>query len=120
MKRILIVEDQIDSRELIRMTLELGTYEIHEAVDGPAALQTAARIVPDLVLLDVRLPGGLDGLSVCRRLRADERLRRMRIVMLTSCDHAAERAEGLEAGADEYLVKPFGPRQLLQTLARYA
>ena len=118
MKTILIVEDQIDCRELVRMTLEMGDYAVHEAQDGPSALAAAASLKPDLVLLDVMMPGGLNGTEVCARLRQDPSLKRTRIVMLSARDQPQDRMAARQAGADEYLVKPFGPRQLLQTVAR--
>ena len=68
MKRILIVEDQAEIRELIRLTLELGDWDVHEAADGPSGLAAAQRLSPDIVLLDVMMPGGMDGLAVCERL----------------------------------------------------
>jgi len=119
MKRILVVEDQQEVRELIRMTLELEAYEIFEAVDGETALRLALRHVPDLVLLDVMMPGGIDGFEVCRRMRLEPTLRRTQIVMLTARSQAADRAAGLRAGADGYLTKPFSPRRLLASLARH-
>jgi DNA-binding response OmpR family regulator len=118
MKRILIVEDQPEIRELIRMSLETGPYEIHEAGDGDMALQMAQHLAPDLVLLDVSMPGAMDGLGVCRRLKGDAALKRTRVVMLSARSQASDRQAGLQAGADDYLVKPFSPRQLLQVVRR--
>ncbi len=120
MKRILIVDDQEDIRELVRMTLELDGYEVHEAVDGDSGLQAAARVAPDLMLLDVMMPGQLDGLGVCRKIRADGARRRMKVVMLSARGQPADQKAGLEAGADAYLCKPFSPRQLLQVVSRMA
>ena len=114
MKRVLIVEDQADIRKLIRMTLEFEDYEIHEASDGAAGLRIARDIKPDLMLLDVMMPGGIDGLEVCRRIRANPRHRRTKILMLS----ARDREVGREVGADEYLVKPFSPLQLIETIER--
>jgi DNA-binding response OmpR family regulator len=71
-------------------------------------------------LLDVMMPGGMDGWGVCKSLRADARFKRTKIVMLTALDRAADRATGLKAGADDYLFKPFSPRQLLQVVQRLA
>ena len=71
MKKILIVDDHADIRRLIRLTLEFAEYEIREAQDGEIALRMAQEVAPDLVLLDVMMPGPIDGLEVCRRLRAD-------------------------------------------------
>jgi len=71
MKKILIVEDHADIRKLIRMTLEFDNYEIHEAADGVSGLKAAQDVKPDLVLMDVMMPGELDGLQVCQRIKAD-------------------------------------------------
>ena len=120
MKRILIVDDQPENRELIRMTLEMGDFDIHEEADGASGLRTALQLQPDLVLLDVMMPGALDGWAVCRQIRADARLKRTRVVMLTAKDQPADRQTGLQAGADDYLFKPFSPRQLLQVINKLA
>ncbi len=118
MKRVLIVEDQEDIRELIRMTLEVEEIDIHEAPDGPAGLEAARRLQPQLMLLDVMMPGGMDGFGVCERVRADPKLKRTRVVLLTARAQPEDRARGLKAGADDYLVKPFSPRELLTVVNR--
>lgn len=118
MKRILIVEDQPDIRKLIRMTLEFEDYEIHEATDGAFGLRMAKAVKPDLILLDVMMPGELDGLQVCQRVKADADLRATRVVLLTARGQVRDREAGQVAGADEYLVKPFSPLQLIDTLER--
>ena len=118
MKRILIVEDQPDIRELIRMSLESDDFEIHEADSGDAALQMVGQLQPDLMLLDVMMPGQVDGLGVCQRIKGDPVRKRTRVVMLSARSSAADRQAGLRAGADDYLVKPFSPRQLLQVVRR--
>ena len=118
MKRVLIVEDQADIRKLIRMTLEFEDYEIHEASDGVAGLRVAQELKPDLMLLDVMMPGELDGLQVCHRIKRDAATRDIRIVLLTARGQARDREVGREAGADEYLVKPFSPLQLIETIER--
>ncbi len=120
MKRILIVEDQADIRKLIRMTLEFENYEIHEAADGSFGLRMAAAIQPDLMLLDVMMPGAFDGIEACRRIRNDPRLKRSKVVILSAKARPEDRATGLAAGASDYLVKPFSPRELLQLAARLA
>src|SRR5512147_1303008 len=109
---VLIADDQPPILELVRYTLEDEHVRVVEAADGTAALEAARAACPDLVLLDVHMPG-LDGLEVCRRLRQDPRLRRMRIVMLTAAAQQADRVQGYAAGADEYLAKPFSPLALL-------
>lgn len=118
MKRVLIVEDQADIRKLIRMTLEFEDYEIQEAGDGASGLRLARDFKPDLMLLDVMMPGELDGLQVCQRIKADEATRHMRVVLLTARGQARDRETGRDAGADEYLVKPFSPLQLIETIER--
>lgn len=117
MKKILIVDDHADIRRLIRMTLEFEDYDIREAADGESALVAAAQMQPDLVLLDVMMPGGIDGLEVCRRLRAAHGGCGPRVVMLSARGQARDREAGLQAGADTYLVKPFSPLQLIDCIA---
>ena len=117
MKRILIVEDQAEIRELIRLTLELDGWDIHEADDGAKGLESAQRLRPDVVLLDVMMPG-LDGFAVCEALRADPSLKRTSVVMLTAMGRNEDRTRGMKAGADAYLPKPFSPRNLLSVIER--
>lgn len=118
MKRVLIIEDQIEIRELIRMTLELEPIEIHESHSGSDGLAKALDLRPQLVLLDVMMPGGLDGFSVCELMRADARLKKSRVVLLTARNTPEDRERGKRAGADDYLVKPFSPRHLLSVVDR--
>jgi DNA-binding response OmpR family regulator len=118
MKRILIVEDQPDIRELVRMTLEMEDFEVHEAENGDIGLQMAARFSPDLILLDVMMPGSVDGLGVCERIKSDVARRRTKVVMLSARNQEADRQAGRKAGADAYLSKPFSPRQLLDVIGR--
>jgi two-component system phosphate regulon response regulator PhoB len=118
MKRVLIVEDQADIRELIRLTLEIADLDIHEAENGDLGLQMAQRLKPDLVLLDVMMPGTLDGFDVCTRIKSDQALKRMKVVMLSAKGQAADKEQGRQAGCDGYLTKPFSPKQLLDTLSR--
>jgi DNA-binding response OmpR family regulator len=116
MKKILIVEDHADIRRLIRMTLEFEDCEIHEAADAPTGWDLAREVQPDLVLLDVMMPGALNGLDLCRAIKADARLRQVPVVVLSARGASADREAGLQAGADAYLVKPFSPMQLLDLL----
>ncbi|PZP33889.1 MAG: two-component system response regulator [Roseateles depolymerans] len=118
MKRVLIVEDQADIRKLIHMTLEFEAYEIHEAADGAQGLRLAQALRPDLMLLDVMMPGELDGLQVCQRVKSDPELAHIKIVLLTARGQARDREAGAKAGADDYLVKPFSPLQLIDTIER--
>jgi DNA-binding response OmpR family regulator len=116
MPTILVVDDEPPILELVRFTLEDEQIRVLEAGDGLKALEAAQTARPDLILLDVQMPH-LDGLEVCRRLRADPSLAGTRIVMLTAAGQDADRARGLAAGADEYLTKPFSPLALF-TLVR--
>ena len=118
MKRVLIVEDQADIRKLIRMTLEFEPYEIHEAADGATGLRMAEQIQPEVMLLDVMMPGELDGLQVCRRVRDDPQLSGTRVLLLSARGQLRDRQAGELAGADEYLTKPFSPLQLVETIER--
>jgi len=114
MKKILIVDDQPAVRELVSVTLEIGPYKILMAENGDQALSVARAEMPDLILLDVQMPGGsLDGLDVCRTLKKDARTRQIYIVMLTAKGQDWDKQSGREAGADDYFVKPFSPLELM-------
>jgi len=109
---VLIVEDDDDIAQVLQRSLRLEGYETRIAGDGEAALGAAADFVPDLVLLDLGLPK-IDGMDVARRLRASDDVP---ILMLTARDALESRVEGLDAGADDYLVKPFERQELLARL----
>jgi len=109
MPKILVVEDEVDVNNLIRTQFEREGYEVAQAFDGPSALKQVERHQPDLIVLDWMLPG-MDGLSVCREIR---RTHLMPIIMLTARGEEIDRVVGLEVGADDYVVKPFGVRELL-------
>ena len=113
MAKVLIADDQANMRQLVRLTLETGHFEIFEAPDGDAALEVARRERPDLVFLDWTMPG-LAGVDVCRALRDDPRHDAMRIVMLTARSQQGDREAAREMGADDYITKPFSPIQLLE------
>ena len=117
MKKILIVDDHADIRKLIRMTLEFEDYDIHEAADGESAVSMAEAIHPDLVLMDVMMPGTVDGLEACRRMRALPALANIHVMLLSARGQARDREAGLQAGAHAYLVKPFSPFQLIESIA---
>lgn len=112
MTTVLVVDDEPQIVSLVRVTLEDEQVRIVEAADGEGALAVAQRELPELILLDIRMPK-LDGFEVCRRLRQDSRFGRTKIVMLTASGQERDRARGRAAGADEYLTKPFSPLSLL-------
>ena len=117
MNRILIIEDQADIRRLIRWTLEFEDYEIHEANNGQAGLEQARAVRPDLIMLDVMMPGGLDGFQVCAQLKADPALASIPVVMLTARSQQRDRDASDRAGANAFLAKPFSPLQLVETVS---
>ena len=107
---ILLVDDEPSIVQLARMYLERENFKVESAGDGEAALEAVRRLTPHLVVLDVMLPK-LDGLEVCRRLRAENNP--VAIIMLTARDEDIDKILGLELGADDYLTKPFNPRELV-------
>jgi two-component system, OmpR family, alkaline phosphatase synthesis response regulator PhoP len=111
-RTILVVEDEKDIRELVRFHLEKDGYTVAEAESGEEALQRVARERPALIVLDIMLPG-TDGLEVCRRLRGSAETLSVPIVMLTAKAAEVDRVLGLEMGADDYITKPFSPRELV-------
>ena len=112
-ERVLVVDDDALVRRMLTRSLAAEGFEVEHVADGGAALAAAESSAPDLVVLDVTMPG-LDGLAVCRRLRANGL--RGSILMLTARDAVADRVAGLEAGADDYLVKPFAIEELVARL----
>jgi DNA-binding response OmpR family regulator len=116
-KKILIVDDKPEIRELVSVTLEIGPYQILTAENGDQALHMAQTQKPDVMLLDIQMPGGtLDGLDVCRILKSAEETKGIHIIMLTAKGQSADKQAGSEVGADDYLVKPFSPLQLMNSV----
>ncbi len=109
---VLVVDDEKDLVDLVKYHLEKSGLKCLEARDGESALQVARDRTPDLVVLDLMLPG-LDGLEVCRKLRKDPKTANVAIIMLTAKAEEVDRIVGLEMGADDYMVKPFSPRELV-------
>jgi len=117
-KRILVVEDQEDNRQIIRDLLAATDYEITEAESGEKALAAVAKQRPDLILMDIQLPG-IDGYEVTRRIKADPALRSIPIIAVTSYALSGEEQKARAAGCDEYVPKPDSPRQLLAKIRQY-
>ncbi len=111
MAKILIAEDEPDIRELVLFMLRFAGYEVVAASNGEEAVRTAAREKPDLILLDVRMPR-MTGYDACRLIKANPALRDVPIVFLSAKGQEAEIQSGLDAGAEEYLLKPFSPAEL--------
>jgi phosphate regulon transcriptional regulator PhoB len=112
MSKILIVEDEADIAELVKYHLEREGFAARTVADGKHALDLIVRDHPDLIILDLMLPG-TDGLDVCRRLRANTATQGIPIIMLTARAEEVDRIVGLEMGADDYVPKPFSPRELV-------
>src|ERR671910_1799699 len=112
MRRALVVEDDADIVELLVHYLSADGFQVEAAADGRRALALMRKEAYDLLVLDLQLPG-LDGLTVCAEVRRDPRLRDTPVVMLTARSEEADRIVGLEMGADDYLVKPFSPKELV-------
>lgn len=112
MTRILVVDDEVSIRGLVKFNLEKAGYSVDCVDDGLKAVKNVAEKPPDLLILDLMLPG-MDGLEVCRHLRQQEKTRMLPIIMLTARVEEIDRVVGLEIGADDYLTKPFSPRELV-------
>ena len=110
-KRILIVEDDHDISALIQHTLGREGHDVFAVFDGAQAFDQAVKVNPDVILLDLMLPG-LDGLDICRQLKSEERLKNVPVVMLTAKSEDADVIVGLQMGADDYITKPFSPKVL--------
>lgn len=115
-KKILLIEDEPEFRQAIRMRLEANGYEMIEAADGVAGLEAARNQSPDLIILDVMMPK-LDGFTVARLLKSDAVNKRIPLVMLTVMSQAKDLKRGEAAGADAYLTKPFQPQELLDIIS---
>ena len=107
--RVLVVDDEEDLLELVRYNLTKEGYQVECVASGELALKAARRQPPDLIVLDLMLPA-VDGLEVCRRLKAEGRTRGVPIIMLTAKSEESDMIAGLDRGADDYITKPFSPR----------
>ena len=117
-KRILVVEDQEDNRQILRDLLGNAGYEMIEAEDGEQALVQAAKHRPDLILMDIQLPI-MDGYEATRRLKTDPALKAIPIIVVTSYALSGDEAKARAAGCDAYIAKPYSPRALLAKMREY-
>lgn len=116
--RILVVEDQDAIRRMIEALVQARGYEVVAVASGAKGIDVAATAPPDIVLLDLMLPGQYDGFEVCRRLRSDPSTRSVPVVIISALDDADSRARAAEAGANAYYTKPFSPIALLKEIER--
>ena len=117
-RTILVVDAHEDNRRILRDLLRTAGYEIVEATTGEDGVAAAKARVPDLILMDIQLPG-IDGYEATRRIKADEALRRIPLIVVTSYALSGDDAKALAAGADAYVAKPFSPRAMLAKVREY-
>ncbi|OGR85963.1 MAG: hypothetical protein A3A86_05570 [Elusimicrobia bacterium RIFCSPLOWO2_01_FULL_60_11] len=115
--RVLVADDEIHIRTLLKITLEMAGYEVDVAADGQEALERIEERIPDLILLDIKMPN-LNGWQVCERLKADEKTRKIPIIMVTAFGQKEARQRSMDLGADEFIPKPFETPALLETIKR--
>jgi len=114
MKKILIVDDQKEVRELVEITLRSGDYKIFQAKNANEAVETVKAEKPDLVIMDIMMPGEMDGLQATRILKESPQTKDCKIIMLTAKGQTTDLDEGFKAGADGYFIKPFSPLDLIR------
>lgn len=117
-KRILVIEDQEDNRQIVRDLVTASGFDLIEATTGEEGLAMAARERPDLILMDIQLPG-IDGYEVTRRLKADPKLSKIPIIAVTSYALSGDDKKAFAAGCDGYVTKPYSPRLLLAKIREY-
>lgn len=116
MAKILIAEDERDIRELITFTLRYAGHEVTQAANGEEALQLARQHIPELILMDVRMPK-MTGYEACRFMKADDAIKHIPVVFLSAKGQETEIQTGLEVGASDYILKPFAPDQLIKRVS---
>ncbi|MDY6854984.1 MAG: response regulator [Thermodesulfobacteriota bacterium] len=114
MKKILIVDDQLEVRELVEVTLRSGDYRVFHAENGEKAIEVARAERPELIIMDIMMPGKIDGLEATRILKRTPETKECVIVMLSSKGQEIDKEKGIEVGADDYFTKPFSPLELIK------
>jgi len=114
MKKILIVDDQMEVRELVEVTLRVDGYEIFQAESGEKAIEIAKSEKPELIIMDIMMPGGMDGLEATQIIKNDPETEGCTVIMLTAKGQQADKEIGLKAGASDYFAKPFSPLDLMR------
>ncbi|MBM4422578.1 MAG: response regulator [Chloroflexi bacterium] len=116
MAKILIAEDERDIRDLVTFTLKYAGHDVHQAANGEEAVTMTRDLLPDLILMDVRMPK-MTGYEACRHLKADDKLKHIPVVFLSAKGQETEIQTGLEVGATDYILKPFAPDQLIKRVS---
>jgi CheY-like chemotaxis protein len=119
MKKILIVDDQIEVRELVEVTLSMHGYQILHAEDGSRAFEIVKAEKPDLTIMDVMMPNGISGLEATRLIKTNDETKHCKVIMLTARGQEPDIEAGYAAGADDYFVKPFSPLQLIRKVEEF-
>ena len=114
MKKILIVDDDIQIRGLVDVTLRSDDYQIFQAENGQQAIKIARAEKPDLIIMDIMMPGDIDGVEATRIIKSDPETKSSAIIILSGKGQDAERGKGFSAGADDYFTKPFSPLELIK------
>jgi two-component system phosphate regulon response regulator PhoB len=114
--KVLIVDDQGDLRKLVRMTLDIGDYELHEAENAARAIQMLETVHPEIMIVDVMMPGDMNGIGLCQLVKSNPKSAHIKVFMLTAKGQNSDIEEGMRAGADGYLTKPFSPLKLIETV----
>ncbi len=117
-RTVLVIEDQEDNRRIVRDLLSSKGFEIIEATDGLAGVEAAERHRPDLILMDIQLPG-IDGYEATRRIKADPALAQIPVIAVTSYALSGDEQKALAAGCDDYMAKPYSPRELLAKIEQF-
>jgi two-component system, OmpR family, phosphate regulon response regulator PhoB len=119
MKKILIVDDQLEVRELVEVTMRVGDYHLLKAKNGDEAISIAKTEIPDLIIMDIMMPGGMDGLEATRILKNDPETKNCKIIILTAKGQQSDIEKGFSAGADDYFTKPFSPLELIKKVETF-
>lgn len=116
--KILVVDDNVDIRKMVRLSLGDG-FEILEAENGASALAIIHNMQPDIVLLDVKIQGAMNGFEVLEVIKSTHAMLNVVVIMITACGQKVDREKGMDLGADAYFIKPFSPRQLVDTIREF-
>jgi two-component system, OmpR family, phosphate regulon response regulator PhoB len=119
MKKILIVDDQLEVRELVEVTLRVGDYHILKAKKGEEGIEIAKAEKPALIIMDIMMPGGMDGLEATRILKTSPETQDCKIIILTAKGQQSDIDRGFAAGADDYFTKPFSPLELIKKVETF-
>jgi CheY-like chemotaxis protein len=118
MKKILIVDDQLEVRELVKVTLTSDDYEILQAENGQDAVEITIRERPEVILMDIMMPGGIDGLEATKIIKSNPDTKDLIIIMLTAKGQKIDYEKGFQTGADDYFIKPFSPLELIKKVEK--